>query len=146
VYFLDETAPYRELVEDVFRLAAAGRLELVLPGIVQMELLVGPLRRGRPDLVDLVVDMTERFPNLRVAEMSRKVLVVAAAIRAAAGLKARDTLVVATAAVERCDATLGNGRDCPRAASALPEVTVPGATGALAVPPYLRLSDYIAQT
>lgn len=146
IYFLDETGPYRELVGDAFRLAAAGRLELVLPGIAQMELLVGPLRRGRPDLVETVIDVTERFPNLRVAEMSRRVLLAAAAIRAASGLKAPDALIVATAAVERCDATLGNDGDCWRRASAVPEVTLPGAAGALAVPPYLRLSDYVAAT
>lgn len=129
---------------EAFRLAAAGRLELVLPGIALLELLVGPLRRGRPDLVETVMDMAEEFPNVRVSDVSKRVLVAAAAIRAASGLKVPDALVLATAAVERCDATLGNDGDCSRAALALSQVVLPGGAGPLAVPPYLRLSEYAA--
>ncbi len=145
IYYLDETSPYRDFVSEAFRLAAAGRLELILPGIALLELLVGPLRRGRPELVETVMDMAEAFPNVRLSVVSKRALVAAAAIRAASGLKAPDALVLATAAVERCDATLGNDGDCARAALALPEIVVPGGIGPLAVPPYLRLSEYTAR-
>ncbi len=127
-------------------MAAAGRIELVLPGIALLELLVGPMRRGRPELVETVMDVAEQFPNVRVSEVSKRVLLAAAAIRAASGLKAPDALVLATGAVERCDATLGTDGDCRRASLAMPEVYVPGGVGSLAVPPYLRLSDYVSPT
>lgn len=131
-------------MSEAFRLAAADRLELVLPGIALMELLVGPMRRGRPELVETVMDVAGRFPNVRVSELSRRVLLAAAAIRAASNLKAPDALVLATGAVERCDATLGNDGDCQRASLAMPQVFVPGGVGSLAVPPYLRLNDYVS--
>lgn len=38
----------------------------------------------------------------------------------------------------------GNDSDGQRASLAMPEVFVPGGVGSLAVPPYLRLSDYVA--
>lgn len=109
IYHLQGTARYSSLVKHIFRLAVESSLEIVMSAIVQMELLVDPIRKGDLAGVERVMQLTEQHPNLLIADVSRPVIVQAAFARAD-GLKVADSLVLATGIVAECDAMLTNDK------------------------------------
>ena len=107
IYYLGGESRYAGLVKGLFRLVDEGSLEIVISAIVQMELLVAPIRKGDFNAMERVVDLTERQPNLEVAQVSRVIVGGAAWLRAD-GLEVPDALIVATGIVTQCDAALTN--------------------------------------
>lgn len=144
VYHFRQTTPYRPLVEELFRMAAEGRLVVVISAVVQLELLVQPMRRHVLDEVETVLELTEQHPNISVVGISRPVVMAAAAIRAQTRLKVPDAIVLATGVVERCDATIGNDADCQQATLSLGNLRVMTQDALLTAPAYLRLDDFAA--
>jgi predicted nucleic acid-binding protein len=109
IYYFGGGEPYGRLMKTLFGLVDEGSLEVVISGIVQMELLVKPIREGNLDAVDEVIQFTERTPNVLVADVSRPVVMQAAFVRAD-GLQVADSLVLSTGIVTGCDATITNDR------------------------------------
>ena len=109
IYYFGGGEPYGRLMKALFRLVDRGSLEVLISGIVQMELLVKPIREGNLDAVGEVINFTERTPNVRVVDVSRLVVMQAAFVRAD-GLEVADSLVLATGIVAECDATVTNDR------------------------------------
>lgn len=144
IYHLQQAARYRSLMEDLFRMAAEQRLEIVLSAVVQLELLVQPMRRQFLEEVETVLELTEQHPNMTVVDISRSVVLTAAAIRGETRLKVPDAIVLATGVVEYCDATIGNDADCQQATLALTNLRILTQGKPLSAPPYLRLDDFAA--
>lgn len=107
IYHLGAEPRYGQLVTGLFRLAMNGDVEIVFSAIVQMELMVGPLKQGDFDTVERVIDLTERHPNVLTADVSRAV-VHQAAVLCAEGFNFADSLVVSTAIATDCDAIVTN--------------------------------------
>ena len=96
--------------------------------IVEMELLVKPLRDRNFSTVNRIEVFLRGTPNLIVRSLDRVVARRAADVRARTGLAQFDAVIAATAMEERCDAIIGNdGMFASRV------------TGI----PYLYLDDYI---
>ncbi len=112
IYYLDGVAPYAAPMTALMRHAEAGRLELVVPSLVELELRVGPLRDHDAEALRRIDLLLSYFPNLRVADMGRDAVLVAAELRALHGLKTPDALVAGVARVEGCDAIVGNDHRC----------------------------------
>jgi predicted nucleic acid-binding protein len=150
----------------LFRLVDEGSLEVVMSRIVQMELLVKPIRERNLDAVGEVIHFTERTPNVRMVDLFHHVVVQAAFVRAdsldirdegrdedkaadgrkcrEAGLAVPDCLVVATGIVTQCDATITNDRRWRRTLERL-ALRPPMARGPqfLNLPPTLYLHEYV---
>jgi len=163
VYYFGGGEPYGTLMRALFRLVDKGPLEVVMSRIVQMELLVKPIREGNLDAVGEVIHFTERTPNVRVVDLSSPVVFQAASVRAYSldirdegrnreaaddreeerGLVVPDCLVVATGVVTQCDATITNDRRWRRTLERL-SVRPPMARGPefLNLPPTLYLHEY----
>jgi predicted nucleic acid-binding protein len=109
IYHLQGRPRYSSLVKHIFRLAVEDSLEIVMSAIVQMELLVDPIRKGDLVGVERVMQFTEQHPNVWVADVSRPVIIQAAFARAD-GIKVADSLVLATGVVAECDATVTNDK------------------------------------
>lgn len=107
IYYLSSTGPYGVLMGHLFRLVEQGSLDVVLSSIVQMELLIAPIKRGDSDAFAEVIDFTEKTPNLRTIDSSRSIVLQAAFARAD-GLEVPDSLIVATGIVAQCDAIVTN--------------------------------------
>jgi predicted nucleic acid-binding protein len=112
IYYLDGVAPYAEPVTELLRRAEAGSLEIIVPGLVELELRVGPLRDGDEEALRRIDLLLDHFPGLRVAPMGREAARAAAGLRAEHGIKTPDALVAGVAVVEGCDAIVGNDRRC----------------------------------
>jgi len=108
VYYLRSESRRGPLVWELLERAFGGSVRIHVPGIVQLELLVGPYRSGsREDLAD-VIALTEERPGVRTAPISKNVLIGAARVRAMTNLKIPDALVVASASAGRCEGIVGN--------------------------------------
>lgn len=164
VYYFGGGEPYGALMRVLFGLVDRGSLEVVVSRIVQMELLVKPIREGNLDALDEVINFTERTPNVRVVDVFHQVVVQAAFVRANSldvrdegrneetsndggykerGLVVPDCLVVATGIVTQCDATITNDRRWRRTLERL-ALRPPMARGPelLNLPPTLYLYEY----
>jgi predicted nucleic acid-binding protein len=75
-----------------------GRNAAVVSMVSVMEVLVGPLRRARPEHLH-VLDFLTRHPNLQAQPIDLVVAQEAAGLRALFGLATPDALVVATGVV-----------------------------------------------
>lgn len=165
VYYFGGGEPYGTLMRALFELVDKGSLEVVISRIVQMELLVKPIREGNLDAVGEVIHFMERTPNVRVVDVFHHVVVQAAFVRADSldirdegrnretaddresnqgGLVVPDCLVVATGIVTQCDATITNDRRWRRTLERL-ALRPPMARGPelLNLPPTLYLHEYV---
>jgi len=107
IYHLGGEPRYAPLVKGLFRLAANGDAEIIFSAIVQMELMVGPLKQGDSPTLERVIELTERHPNVMTIDVTRAV-VRQAALLCAEGFDFADSLIVATAIATDCDAIVTN--------------------------------------
>lgn len=127
IYLFEAREPYAEMVAAVLRRLETGDCVGVISTVVEMELLVRPFREQDLAFVDRLSLFLRHERNLIVRSVDSLVARTAAALRARSRLGAPDALIAATAAVEGCDAIIGNDADFARRST---EVS------------YLRLDSY----
>lgn len=113
IYFIEEDSRYLPLVEQVFAAIDSGVLPAVTSTLTLLEVLVGPLRAGDYRLAELYETLLGQSRGLRLIDLDRPVVRLAARIRAVAGLTTPDALQVATALQEECAVFLTNDRQIP---------------------------------
>lgn len=90
-----------------------------------------------------MIDLTDRRSGVETTGVSEQVLFTAARVRAATNLKIVDALVVASAALNRCEAVVGNDRKF----AAINSFDVLPSFGArrsvVRMPRYFHLDDYV---
>ncbi|MHB9144269.1 MAG: type II toxin-antitoxin system VapC family toxin [Symbiobacteriia bacterium] len=114
--YLREGAPNpraQEEAEFLFRSVETGLLTGVVSTVSLHEVLVGPLRRGRPDLANAYRALLRNFPNLSLVSVSDQVADFGAELRArdlsqGRNLKTPDALCLATAIMAGCNAFVTN--------------------------------------
>jgi predicted nucleic acid-binding protein len=107
IYHLGAEPRYAKLVRGLFRLAIEGEAEIIFSAIVQMELMVGPLKQGDFEMAERVLDLTERHPGVMTVDVTGAV-VRQAALLCAEGFDFADSLIVATGIATDCDAIVTN--------------------------------------
>jgi predicted nucleic acid-binding protein len=80
----------------------------VVSTVVELEVLVKPLRERNVAAWNQAERLFQGTPNLAVRVVDRSVAYRAADVRARTGLSVPDAIIVATALEERCDALIGN--------------------------------------
>jgi len=75
----------------------SGRVEGIVSELSLLELAVHPLRLGRQDVADDYELLLTHFPHLTLVPVTREVLLQAAALRAAYGLRTPDAIHLASA-------------------------------------------------
>ncbi len=128
IYLVEEHRDFLPLVEPIFAGIAGGRWAAVTSGLTLLETLVVPYRAGDRVLAERYEALLTRSRGLRLVELDRSLLRVAAQLRATLRVKTPDALQLAAALASRCSAYVTNDR-------ALPEV--PGLR-------ILQLRDYAA--
>lgn len=108
IYLLEQREPWFPYVRKAMEVVESGYAQGVLSAVVEMEVLVRPLRAGDLAAYDRMDMFLLHHQNLRVAEVSRVIARQAADVRARTGLAALDSIIVATALNTRCDAIVGN--------------------------------------
>lgn len=116
IIYLQEGAPdplAQEEAEFLFGAIESGALTGIVSTITLQEVLVGPMRQGRRDLVNTYRAFLRSFPNLALMDVSDRVAELAAELRAkylnqGKKLKTPDALCVATAILAGCSAFVTN--------------------------------------
>jgi predicted nucleic acid-binding protein len=129
IYLLEGHQPHMQLVAEAFSRVERGEAIGVISTMVEMELLVQPLREQRLDVVDRIELMLRNVRTIVVRPVDRGIARSAAALRARSRLGAPDAIIAATAVAEACDAIIGN--DSAFASRVSGNIR------------YLRLDDYI---
>lgn len=97
IYHFEGSAAYGRAADAVLEAVSSGRVAAVASELVLLELLVAPLKKGAQDVADELEMTLLHFPNLRLAPVTRTVLVRAAEVRAHHGLRTPDAIMIATA-------------------------------------------------
>jgi predicted nucleic acid-binding protein len=110
IYFLEDYAPLSSLISSIFQEIEVGRMVGVTSELSLAELLVKPLRDGKLDAAARYQELLTDGEQLRVMPVSRDVLIAAARVRAAQGIKLPDAIHLATAEHFHCATFLTNDR------------------------------------
>lgn len=129
IYLFEGREPYAAMVAEAMDRIELGEAVGVLSTIIELELLVRPLREQNLSFVVRLDLFLRNERNIVLRPVDRPVARAAAAIRARTNLKVPDAILAATAAVERCDAIIGNDAEVARRSTEVP---------------YLQLSSFVA--
>jgi predicted nucleic acid-binding protein len=117
IYFIEEHPRYLPKVEPIFAAVAAGRMHAVTSALTLLEVLVVPYRAGDHGLAGRYEQLLTRSRGLRVVDLYRTQLRVAAQLRAVhTRLRTPDALQMAAALSARCGALITNDRELPAVA------------------------------
>ena len=96
IYHFENHPDYQKLTTQILADVSAGRVHAYVSELTLLELLVRPLQLERQDIADEYEMLLTHFPNLDLVPISRDILLQAASIRAKYGLRAPDTIIVAS--------------------------------------------------
>jgi hypothetical protein len=116
--------PYAALVIEAIGQVERGLSVGVVSAIVEMELLVKPLRDADILFVEKLGVFFRSVPNTQV----RPVAKAGAEVRASASMRTPRAIIAATAWVERCDAIIGNDSQMAARKPSIPYLYLDGCT------------------
>ena len=108
IYALEGRAPYASLVVQVLTMMEKGQVLGFASTLVEMEMLVKPMRDGDNETRTRIEVFLRHMPNLLVRPVDRSIARRAARLRARTNLPSIDSVIAATSIEERCDALIGN--------------------------------------
>lgn len=117
IYFIEENERFLPAIAPVFGAADSGKLQLVVSALTLLEVLVVPYRAGDAALAQRYEAVLTRSRGVRMIDLTRDHLRLAAQLRAATGVATPDALQLAASLAGGCSAFLTNDRRLP---------TVPG--------------------
>jgi len=115
VYLIERHPEYLPILEPLFAAIDSGSIEAVTSGLTLLEVLVVPYRAGDLALAERYEALLTQSRGLRLVELDRPILRLAAHLRATfRTLRAPDALQAAVALSTGCSAFLTNDRRLPR--------------------------------
>lgn len=113
IYFIEEDERFLAAIAPLFGAADAGAVELVASALTLLEVLVVPYRAGNVMLAERYEAVLTRGRGLRMVDLTRDHMRLAARLRAATGVATPDALQLAAALAAGCSAFLTNDRHLP---------------------------------
>jgi predicted nucleic acid-binding protein len=113
IYFIEEDRRYLPLISPLFSAADAGRLDLVVCALTLLEVLVVPYRAGNLELAQRYEALLTRSRGVRMIDITRNHLRLAAQLRATTGAATPDALLLSVALSVRCATFVTNDRRMP---------------------------------
>ena len=97
IYFIEDVAPYADLLESAFELLSSHRLGAVTSTITLAEILTKPLAEKKYGLVEEIKFTLKSFSSLTMFAIDEKLAEAAALVRARHAIRLPDALQVAAA-------------------------------------------------
>ena len=97
VYFIEDVAPYADLLEPAFKLLENHRLRAFTSTITLAEILTKPLAEKKYSLIDEIKFTLKNFSTLTMLAIDEKLAEAAALIRDRHGIRLPDALQIASA-------------------------------------------------
>lgn len=110
IYFIEEDERFIRLIAPLFSAADAGKFEIVSSALTLLEVLVVPYRAGNFELAERYEAVLTRSRGIRMVDLTRDHLRLAAKIRATTGAATPDALQLAATLTARCSVFLTNDR------------------------------------
>ncbi len=114
IYLLEEHPQYLSRVERVLSSVEKGMKHAVMSVIGMIEILTGPKKAGREDLVPQYKRLISQFPNLSIIGIDERIVDVSSDLRAKYGIRTPDAIHLATAITRDADVFFTNDRDLLR--------------------------------
>jgi len=113
IYLIEEDARYLPTIVPLFGAADAGRTELVVCALTLLEVLVVPYRTGNLELARRYEALLTRSRGVRLVDLRRDHMRLAAELRAVTGVSTPDALQLAASLASGCSAFVTNDRRLP---------------------------------
>jgi len=113
IYFIEENSRFLPLIVPVFSAADSGNVELVVSALTLLEVLVVPYRAGNVAFAQRYESLLTRGRGVRMVDLTRNHMRLAAQLRSAMGIATPDALQLATALAAGCSSFLTNDRRLP---------------------------------
>jgi len=114
IYYIEENEAFLPLAAPIFEDVASGRRELVTSSLTLLEVLVVPYRAGNLDLAARYEAYLLQSRGLRMVEIGRPQLRMAAQLRALhPSMRTPDALQIAAALSAGCSSFVTNDRELP---------------------------------
>ncbi len=97
IYFIEDVAPYADLLEPAFRLLENHDLRAITSAVTLAEILTKPFAEKNFGLIDEIKFTLQSFASLTVVALDEKLAEAAALIRARHGIRLPDALQIAAA-------------------------------------------------
>ena len=110
IYFIEEHQRFLPVIAPLFAAAAAGKVELVASALTLLEVLVVPYRADNIELAERYEAVLTRSRGVRMVDLGRDHLRLAAQVRARTGAATPDALQLAASLGTRCSAFVTNDR------------------------------------
>lgn len=113
IYFIEENERFLPAIAPLFEAADSGKLQLVVSALTLLEVLVVPYRAGDAALAQRYEAVLTRSRGVRMIDLMRDHLRLAARLRAATGVATPDALQLAASVAAGCSAFLTSDRRLP---------------------------------
>ena len=113
IYFVEENPQFLPVVRPIFAAADGGKCELVASSLTLLEVLVVPFRTGDLQLAKQYEALLTRSRGVRLVDISRDHLRMAAQLRATSGVATPDALQLSAAIGSGCRGFVTNDRRLP---------------------------------
>jgi predicted nucleic acid-binding protein len=113
IYFIEEEPRFLPVVRPLFVAADAGQIELVVSALTLLEVLVVPYRAGNVALAQRYEAALTSGRGIRMIDLNRTHLRLAAQLRAVMNLSTPDAIQAAVSLAAGCTAFLTNHRRLP---------------------------------
>ncbi|MBV8186720.1 MAG: PIN domain-containing protein [Alphaproteobacteria bacterium] len=113
IYFIEEDQRYLPLISPLFSRADEGKLDLMVCALTLLEVLVVPYRAGDLELAQRYEALLTRSRGVRMIDITRNHLRLAAQLRATTGAATPDALLLSISLSARCATFLTNDRRMP---------------------------------
>jgi predicted nucleic acid-binding protein len=113
IYLIEENQRFSPVIAPLFEAADAGELELVVSALTLLEVLVVPYRAGNIALAERYEAVLTRSRGVRMIDLTREHMRLAAQLRAASSVATPDALQLATCLASRCSAFVTDERRLP---------------------------------
>jgi predicted nucleic acid-binding protein len=97
IYFIEDVAPYADLIAPVFTLLENRHLRVVTSTITLAEILTKPLAEKKFDLIDEIKFTLKSFSTLSIVAIDERLAEAAALVRARYTVRLPDALQIASA-------------------------------------------------
>ena len=97
IYLLEDKGTLSKRAARILKTVEKGEVEAIFSSIGIIEILTGPKKLGRDDLVSQYKELIVHFPHLTIAGINERIVDIASDLRAHYGITTPDAIHVATA-------------------------------------------------
>lgn len=110
IYLIEQHPRYFPAVYPIFQAIEAGRYQAIFSTLGLIELLTGPKKEKREDLVIKYQDYLAAYTNLAIVDVLQPIIINAVQLRADYGIATPDSIHLATAMVFEVDEFITNDK------------------------------------